>query len=48
MKIIKDHDLIVSSQKLEMNCQMKLGVRLSIMAQVREAFSEIHSINIVE
>jgi uncharacterized YigZ family protein len=48
MKIIKDHDLIVSSQKLEMNCQMKLGVRLSIMVQVREAFSEIHSINIVE
>lgn len=48
MKLIKDHDLTIISQKLEMSCEMNLGVRLSKVQIVKTIISEMQGINIAE
>ena len=48
MRIIKDRDLTIIDQKLEMSCEMILGVRLSIEDFVRNSISDIQGIHILE
>jgi uncharacterized YigZ family protein len=44
MKVVKDHDLAINSQELDLSCVMTLAVRLSHHEQVRQIFSEIQGI----
>ena len=44
MKVVKDHDLNLISQQLDLSCAMTLGVRLSHHEQVRQNLSEIQGI----
>jgi uncharacterized YigZ family protein len=44
MKVVKDHDLNLISQQLDLSCAMTLGVRLSHLEQVRKILSEIQGI----
>lgn len=46
MKLIKDFDLEILSQKMEISCQMKLGVRLSIKEEVESRIMEIPKISV--
>jgi uncharacterized YigZ family protein len=44
MKVVKDHELTLISQKLDLTCAMTIGVRLSDHEQVRQILSEIQGI----
>ncbi len=44
MKVVKDHELTLISQKLDLTCAMTLGVRLSHLEQVRQILSEIQGV----
>ncbi len=46
MKLIKDHDLDIISQKMEASCEMKLGVRLSRKEMVISKIQELHKISL--
>lgn len=46
MKLVKDHDLEIISQKLEISCEMKLGVRLSLEDNVKARLLEMHQISV--
>lgn len=46
MKLVKDHDLTILDQKLELACSMTLGVRLSSRDDVMQILSEIHGIEV--
>jgi len=47
MKLIKDHDLEILSQKMEISCEMILGVRLSLEASVRSKLKDLHEIKVL-
>ncbi len=44
MKLVKDFDLKIVAQKMELSCEMTLGVRLSIEEELRNRISEIQGI----
>lgn len=46
MKLVKDHDLEIITQKMEISCEMKLGVRLSLEEEVRTRLLEMHKISL--
>ena len=48
MRIIKDFDLAIIDQKLEMSCKMTLGVRLSLEDNAIRGLSENHTIRIIK
>ena len=47
MKLVKDFDLKILSQKMEMACDMTLGVRNSLAAELNARLSELHKITIL-
>jgi len=47
MKLVKDFELKIVAQKLELSCDMTLGVRLSIEEEVRKRISESQGIDIL-
>ena len=46
MKIVKDFDLKILSQNMELSCSMTLGVRLSFEEAVKSRIKDIHEIKI--
>lgn len=47
MKLVKDHDLNIISQKMEISCEMILGVRLSLEETVRSKLKDLHEIKVL-
>jgi putative IMPACT (imprinted ancient) family translation regulator len=47
MKLIKDHELQIMDQKLEMSCEMRLGVRLSMEKQVVDIINDTQGLTIL-
>jgi uncharacterized YigZ family protein len=47
MKLVKDHGLQIIDQKLEMSCEMMLGVRLSMERQVVDIINDIQGLTIL-
>lgn len=47
MKMIKDYDLEILSQTLEISCKMKLAVRLSMKETVLNALKDFHKIRVI-
>ena len=45
MKLVKDYDLKIILQKMEISCEMTLGVRLSLEQQVKARLLEMHKIS---
>ena len=45
MKLVKDYDLKIILQKMEISCEMTLGVRLSLEQQVKARLLEMHRIS---
>ena len=45
MKLVKDYDLKIILQKMEISCEMTLGVRLSLEQQVKTRLLEMHKIS---
>ena len=46
MKLIKDFDLEILKQKMEISCEMKLGVRLNIKEEVESRIKDMPQISI--
>lgn len=46
MKLIKDYDLEILNQKMEMMCEMKLGVGRSLRKEIEARLMEMHKISI--
>lgn len=46
MKLVKDYALEIISQKMEISCEMKLGVRLSFEEEVRAKLIDMHKISL--
>jgi len=46
MKLIKDFDLEILKQKMEISCEMKLGMRLSIKEEVESRIKDMPQISI--
>ncbi len=46
MKLVKDHNLEIIAQKMEISCEMKLGVRLSLEKQVKVRLLEMHKVSV--
>lgn len=47
MKLVKDHELQIMDQKLEMSCEMRLGVRLSMEKQIVDIINETQGLTIL-
>jgi len=47
MKLVKDFDLKILSQNMELSCSMTLGVRISLEEDVKSRLQDIHEIKIV-
>ncbi len=45
MKLVKDYDLEIISQKMEISCEMKLGIRLSLEEEVKAKLLDLHKIS---
>ena len=45
MKLVKDYDLKIILQKMEISCEMTIGVRLSLEQQVKSRLLEMHKIS---
>lgn len=45
MKLVKDYDLEIITQKMEISCEMKLGVRLSLEKEVKAILLDMHKIS---
>jgi uncharacterized YigZ family protein len=45
MKLVKDFNLEIISQKMEISCEMKLSVRMSLEDQVKARLREMHKIS---
>ena len=48
MNLVRNHDLTVTSQELELDCKMTLGIRLSLAETVEKILSEIQGIDILK
>jgi uncharacterized YigZ family protein len=46
MTLVKDYDLKIILQKMEISCEMTLGVRLSLEQQVKARLLEMHKISL--
>ncbi|MFC5044645.1 IMPACT family protein [Aquimarina hainanensis] len=46
MRIIKEHQLTITSQKLELNCRVFISVRKKIAHKINELFSSLYGIEI--
>ncbi len=47
MKLVKDHELEIVSQKMEISCEMILGVRQSLEATIDQKLKDLHEINVI-
>ena len=47
MKMVKDFELEIVEQKMELSCTMTLGVRLSMEAEIRSKLKDLHRIKVV-
>jgi len=47
MKLVKDYDLEILDQKMQMLCAMTVGVRLSKEASIRSRLKEFHKIRVI-
>jgi len=47
MKLVKDHELEIVSQNMEMSCEMILGVRQSLEATIDQKLKDLHEINVI-
>lgn len=47
MKLVKDHELQIINQKLEMSCEMRLGVRLSMEKQIVDIINGTQGLTIL-
>ena len=47
MKLVKDFDLKIVSQQMEMHCEMVLGIRLSLIDDVRSKLKDFHEIHVI-
>ncbi len=47
MKLVKDHELEIVSQNMEMSCEMLLGVRQSLEATIDQKLIALHEINVI-
>lgn len=45
MKLVKDFELEIISQTMEISCEMKLGIRLSLEEEVRARLCDMHKIS---
>lgn len=45
MKLVKDFNLEIISQKMEISCEMKLNVRMSLEDQVKARLREMHKVS---
>lgn len=45
MKLVKDYELEIITQKMEISCEMKLGVRLSLEEEVKAKLLDMHKIS---
>jgi len=48
MKLVKDYELEILSQKMEMSCEMTLGVRQSKENLIRQKLTDLHEIKIIK
>ncbi len=48
MKLVKDHGLKITSQSMELTCEMTLGVRLSKEEVLRSALEDLHEIEVLD
>jgi uncharacterized YigZ family protein len=46
MKLVKDFELEIITQKMEISCEMTLGVRLSLEEEVKARLNELHKISL--
>lgn len=47
MKLVKDHDLEIIYQKMEISCEMTIGVRNSLLNTVKAKLKDLHEIKVV-
>jgi hypothetical protein len=47
MKLVKDHELEIVSQNMEISCEMILGVRQSLEATIDQKLKDLHEINVI-
>lgn len=47
MKLVKDFDLEIIAQKMEISCEMVLGIRLSLQDAVRSKLKDFHEIKVL-
>lgn len=47
MKLVKDHELEIVSQNMEMSCEMILGVRQSLEATIDQKLKDLHEIHVI-
>ncbi len=45
MKLVKEFDLAIIAQKMELSCEMQLGIRLSLDKQVKAKLHDMHKIS---
>ena len=46
MKLVKDFDLEIITQTMEISCMMKVGVRISLEESLRSTLSDLHKITV--
>jgi uncharacterized YigZ family protein len=46
MKLVKDFELEIITQRMEISCEMTLGVRLSLEEEVKARLNELHKISL--
>ena len=47
MKLVKDHDLKIVSQKMDMSCEMTLGVRKTLSAAIDIKLKDLHEVMVM-
>lgn len=47
MKLVKDHELEIVSQNMEMSCEMILGVRQSLETTIDQKLKDLHEITVI-
>ena len=47
MKLVKDYELEIISQKMELSCEMILGVRISLVETIRSKLKDLHEIKVI-
>lgn len=47
MKLVKDYNLEIIDQKMEISCEMVLGVRISLSETIKSKLKDLHEIKVV-